>query len=141
MPTMIQNPEIAGTEISGLQPVMREGAQSGLGSFLQGLLPAINDEVKKYQDENASKNIALGMSDEMNKVHREVSWLDRRNYTYGHQYQSVQNGQAILQKKFTDDVAGIDHTDPEAANRIFDIGREYMASTVQNVYDLSLIHI
>lgn len=138
MPTMIQNPEIAGTEISGLQPVMREGAQSGLGSFLQGLLPAINDEVKKYQDENASKNIALGMSDEMNKVHREVSWLDRRNYTYGHQYQSVQNGQAILQKKFTDDVASIDRTDPEAANRIFDIGREYMASTVQNVYDSNL---
>lgn len=138
MPTMIQTPEITGTEISGLQPVMREGAKTGLGSFLSGLLPAINDEVKKYQDENATKNIALGMTDEMNKVHRDVSWLDRRNYTYGHQYQSVQNGQATLQKKFTDDVAGIDSTDPDAANRIFDIGREYMASTVQNVYDSNL---
>lgn len=138
MPTMIQTPEIAGTEISGLQPVMREGAKTGLGSFLTGLLPAINDEVKTYQDDNAQKNIALGMSDEMNKVHRDVSWLDRRNYTYGHQYQSVQNGQASLQKKFTDDVAGIASADPEAANRIFDIGREYMASTVDNVYKSNL---
>ena len=138
MPTMIPTPEIAGTEVSGLQAIQRQGAPSELGSFLQGMLPAINDEVKKYQDENASKNMALGMTDEMNKVHREVSWIDRRNYTYGHQYQNVQNGQAILQKKFTDDVAGIDHTDPEAANRIFDIGRDYMASTVQNVYDSNL---
>ena len=138
MPTMIQTPEIAGTEVSGLQAIQRQGAPSELGSFLQGMLPAINDEIKNYQDENASKNIALGMSDEMNKVHREVSWIDRRNYTYGHQYQNVQNGQAILQKKFTDDVAGIDSTDPEAANRIFDIGRDYMASTVQNVYDSNL---
>ena len=138
MPTMIQTPEIAGTEVSGLQAIQRQGAPSELGSFLQGMLPAINDEIKNYQDENASKNMALGVTDEMNKVHREVSWIDRRNYTYGHQYQNVQNGQAILQKKFTDDVAGIDHTDPEAANRIFDIGRDYMASTVQNVYDSNL---
>lgn len=138
MPTMIQTPEIAGTEVSGLQAIQRQGAPSELGSFLQGMLPAINDEIKDYQDENASKNMALGMTDEMNKVHREVSWIDRRNYTYGHQYQNVQNGQAILQKKFTDDVAGIDSTDPEAANRIFDIGRDYMASTVQNVYDSNL---
>lgn len=138
MPTMIQTPEIAGTEVSGLQAIQRQGAPSELGSFLQGMLPAINDEIKNYQDENASKNMALGMTDEMNKVHREVSWIDRRNYTYGHQYQNVQNGQAILQKKFTDDVAGIDSTDPEAANRIFDIGRDYMASTVQNVYDSNL---
>ncbi len=138
MPTMIQTPEIAGTEVSGLQAIQRKGAPSELGSFLQGMLPAINDEIKNYQDENASKNMALGMTDEMNKVHREVSWIDRRNYTYGHQYQNVQNGQAILQKKFTDDVSGIDSTDPEAANRIFDIGRDYMASTVQNVYDSNL---
>ena len=45
---MIQTPEIAGTEVSGLQAIQRQGAPSELGSFLQGMLPAINDEVKKY---------------------------------------------------------------------------------------------
>lgn len=138
MPTMIQNPEIAGTEISGLQPVMREGAQSGLGSFLQGLLPAVNDEIKKHQDENKAKNIALGMNDELNKVHRDMSWLDKRNYEYGHQYQFVQNGQASLQKKFTEDVDGIDITDPDAANKVFEIGRQYMNNTVDNIHQSNL---
>ena len=84
MPTMIQAPDIVGTEVSGLQPVMRPSTQSGLGSFLQGLMPAVNTEIEKYQDENQQKNIALGMNDELNKVHRDVSWLDRRNYEYGH---------------------------------------------------------
>lgn len=138
MPTMIQAPEIASTEISGLQPVMRQGAQSELGSFLQGVLQEVPNQIKTYQEENKAKNIALGMNDELNKVHREVSWIDRRNYTYGHQYQSVQNGQASLQKKFVTDVDSIDTTDPDAANKVFEIGRQYMDNTVDNIHQSNL---
>ena len=138
MPTMIQAPDIVGTEVSGLQPVMRPSTQSGLGSFLQGLMPAVSTEIEKYQDENQQKNIALGMNDELNKVHRDVSWLDRRNYEYGHQYQFVQNGQAALQKKFSEDVGAIKTTDSDAATKVFDIGRQYMDATVTNIHESSL---
>lgn len=138
MPTMIQNPEIAGTEISGLQAIKRPVADSGLGSFLQSMIPAATQELKTYQDENRAKNIALGMNDQLNKVHREVSWLDKRNYDYGHQYQFVQNGQAALQKKFTTDVDSIDTADPDAANKVFEIGRQYMNSTVDNIFQSNL---
>lgn len=138
MPTMIQAPEVASTEVAGLQPVMRQGAAPELGSFLRGVLQEVPNQIKKHQDENQAKNIALGMNDELNKVHREVSWLDKRNYEYGHQYQFVQNGQAALQKKFTEDVDSIDITDPEAANKVFDIGRQYMNSTVDNIHQSKL---
>lgn len=138
MATMVQTPEIANTEISGLQAIQRPEAQSGLGAFLQGMLPTANAELTKYQDENRAKNIALGMNDQLNKVHREVSILDKRNYEYGHQYQSVQDGQATLQKQFVTDVDSIDTADPDAANKVFEIGRKYMDSTVENIHNSNL---
>lgn len=135
--SMVQNPEIASTEISGLQPILRPAGKSSLGEFLSSVLPAVNTELTKYKDENKAKNIALGMNDQLNGVHRDVSTLDKQNYEYGLNYQYVQSGQAALQKKFQSDIDNVDPTkaDPD---EFFKIGKQYMDSTVDNIYNSNL---
>lgn len=135
--SMVKTPEIASTEISGLQPILRPAGKNNLGAFLSSVLPAVNTEITKYKDENKAKNIALGMNDQLNGVHRDVSLLDRQNYEYGLNYQYVQSGQAALQKKFQNDIDTVDPTtaDPDA---LFKIGKEYMDATVDNIYNSKL---
>lgn len=137
MPTMVQTPDVASTEISGLAPVMRPVGVDGLGSFLQSVVPALYKEAKVYQQETAAKNIALGVNDQMNGAHREVSFLDRQNYNYGLSVAKVQSGQSTLQKQFQADIdaVDVDNPDPEA---LFKIKQKYLNDTVDNIYNSSL---
>lgn len=136
MATMVETPQAASVEVSNLQPVAKpEG--SNLGSFLSGIAKAGAAEIGKYKDANASKNIALGMNDALNQVHREVSILDREYYNHGVSYQNVLSGQAQLQKKFQTDIDNMDVNNPDT-EALFKTGREFMDNSVTNIFDSNL---
>lgn len=136
MGTIVQAPERADATVTGLQPIARP-QERGVGSFLSGILEPVVQAVDKYQEDNRTKNIALGMNDKLNNVVREVSVLDQKNYSQGITYQSVVNGQAALTKKFQEDLDNIDPNNPDPAE-YFRISKEYQAATVDNIHSSTL---
>lgn len=136
MGTLVQAPERADSTVTGLQPIARPQERS-VGSFLGSILEPVAQAAIKYQDDNAGKNIALGMNDKLNGVVREVSFLDQKNYKHGINYQGVVNGQAGLTKKFQEDLDNVDPNNPDP-DELFRISKEYQAATVDNIYNSDL---
>lgn len=138
MSTLVPTPEIAQTKISGLAPVQRgDQSNGGLGSFLSSFLPEAGKAISQYQEENKAYNIALGMNDSLNQVHREVSLLDRANYEYGITYQNTMSEQAALQKDFLDRLQQIDPNDPDPS-KFYDMTKEYLDNTVTAIHNSNL---
>lgn len=138
MSTLVPTPEIAQTQISGLAPVQRgDQSNGGLGSFLSSFLPEAGKAISQYQEENKAYNIALGMNDSLNQVHREVSFLDRANYEYGITYQNTMSEQAALQKDFLDRLQQIDTKDPDPS-KFYDMTKEYLDNTVTAIHNSNL---
>lgn len=95
MPTLVQAPDVANTQVSQLQAVEKPIAPSmGLSDFVVGLLPQVTQEIAKAQDDGKDYNIALGMNDELNAVTRDVSLIDRKYYKIGHDMQTIQTAMA-----------------------------------------------
>lgn len=136
MGTLVQAPELASTEVAGLQPIARPQGR-GVGSFLASILEPVNKEIDNYQKENRARNVALGMNDKLNNVVRDVSILDQQNYKHGINYQSVVNGQAALTKKFQEDLDNVDPNNPDP-DELFRITKEYQAQTVDNIHNSDL---
>ena len=133
MGSLVQSPEVADALVSGIQAsVTPTGSGGGIGSFLSKLLPAANAELEKYDEENKAKAMALGQNDKLNKMYREVSFLDRKNYAAGREYQSVINGQILLATDFQNKVDNMDvnNPDPDAYLRL---NEEYNTATVDIV--------
>lgn len=133
MGSLVQSPEVADAVVSGIQAsVTPTGSGGGIGSFLSKLLPAANAELEKYDKENKAKAVALGQNDKLNSMYREVSFLDRKNYAAGREYQNTINGQILLAKDFQNKVNNMDanNPDPDALMRL---NEEYNTATVDTV--------
>lgn len=133
MGSLVQSPEVADALVSGIQAsVTPTGSGGGIGSFLSKLLPAANAELEKYDKENKAKAVALGQNDKLNSMYREVSFLDRKNYAAGREYQNTINGQILLAKDFQNKVDNMDvnNPDPDALMRL---NEEYNTATVDTV--------
>lgn len=91
MATLVQQPDVANTQVSQLQAVDKPVKQSAsLSDFIVAALPAAKAVVDTLQEESKQHNLALGMNDELNQVTREVSWLDRKYYEQGRDIQTIQ---------------------------------------------------
>lgn len=138
MGTLVQAPERASVEIGGLAAIDKPASGSGgLGAFLEGILPAINQELNEYDKESRARVMALGQNDKLNNVMNEVSILDRQNYAHGRNYQGVVNGQIALAQKFQEKIYNADPAtfDPEELLRE---GREFTNQSVNNIHDSAL---
>lgn len=91
MATLVQQPDVANTQVSQLQAVDAPvKSRSSLSDFIVAALPAAKVAVDTLQEESRQHNLALGMNDELNQVTREVSWLDRKYYEQGRDIQTIQ---------------------------------------------------
>lgn len=134
MGTLVQAPERASVEVSGLQAIASPtGKGGGLGTFLSGVLPAVNQEIDKYQEANQDRLVALGQNDKLNKMYREVSVLDRQAYQQGRSYQDALNGQILLAKDFQNKVDELDRTDPDP-DALIQLQHEYNNASVDNIH-------
>lgn len=97
MPTLVQQPAIADTQVSQLQAVAEpvKVESSGLSSFIMGILPVATKFVADKQEEGKDYNLALGMNDELNGVARDVSFLDRKYYKHGRDLQTIQTAMTV----------------------------------------------
>ena len=133
MGTLVQAPERASVEVSGLQAIASPtGKGGGLGTFLSGILPAINQEIDSYQKENKAHNLALGQNDKLNGMVREAGLLNRRDYSQGREYQGVINGQIMLAKDFQ---GYMDSLDPDEfdPDEVYKKGQEFTAQTIETI--------
>lgn len=133
MGTLVQAPERASVEVSGLQAIASPtGKGGGLGTFLSGILPAVNREIDNYQKENKAHNLALGQNDKLNGMVREAGLLNRRDYSQGREYQSVVNGQIMLAKDFQ---GYMDSLDPDEfdPDEVYKKGQEFTAQTIETI--------
>ena len=91
MPTLIQQPNVADTQVSQLQAVAEPvSTKSGLSDFILGILPVAADAFTANQKANAQHNVALGMNDELNNFTRDVSFMDQKYYDQGREIQAVE---------------------------------------------------
>ena len=133
MGTLVQAPERASVEVSGLQAIASPtGKGGGLGTFLSGILPAINQEIDNYQKENKAHNLALGQNDKLNGMVREAGLLNRKDYSQGREYQGVINGQIMLAKDFQ---GYMDSLDPDEfdPDEVYKKGQEFTAQTIETI--------
>lgn len=138
MGTLVQAPERASVEIGGLAAIDKPASGTGgLGAFLEGILPAINQELNEYDKESRARVMALGQNDKLNNVMNEVSILDRQNYAHGRNYQGVVNGQIALAQKFQESIYNADPAtfDPDA---LLKEGRDFTNKSVNNIHDSAL---
>lgn len=113
MGTLVQEPERANVQVSGLQAIAKPAEGGGLGSFLTGILPAINQELDTYIADNKAHLRAVGQADKMNGMYREVSLIDRQSYTQGRNYQALVNTQIALRGKLQEGIDNLDPNDPD----------------------------
>ena len=91
MATLVQQPDVANTQVSQLQAIDRPVKPSAsLSDFIVAALPAAKAVVDTLQEGSKEHNLALGMNDELNQVTRDVSWLDRKYYEQGRDIQTIQ---------------------------------------------------
>lgn len=97
----ISRPELQGVQVRQLQasqePVVNE---TGFSDFTLNLLKQGNALVDKYQEENKTRLIALGVADAVQDNIREVSTLERKNYEQGREYGFLVHNQAQQRKEF-----------------------------------------
>lgn len=137
MPTMVELPQVVSPTVSSLQPIQRPVEGGGLSSFLQDVLPAINEAVKTDQEAYRDYNLAQGRNDELNNVQRSVGFLDAKYYNMGKEFQRLNSTQLEQDKMFesyVDDMVaqGAD------ADTIWDKGREYLRNNSDLIYQSNL---
>ncbi len=91
MATLVQQPDVANTQVAQLQAIDKPVRQSAsLSDFIVAALPVAKAVIDDIQEDTKQRNLALGMNDELNQVTREVSWLDRKYYEQGRDIQTIQ---------------------------------------------------
>lgn len=113
MGTLVQAPERAAATIGGLAPIEKPASGGGLGSFLEGILPAVNEVLDEHIKENKTHLRAVGQADKMNGMYREVSLIDRQSYAQGRNYQTLVNTQIALRQKLQEGIDNLDPTNPD----------------------------
>lgn len=124
MATLVQQPDVANTQISQLRAIETPVApKAGLSDFIVGLIPVAQQTIGALQEENKAHNLALGMNDELNNVTREVSWLDRKYYEHGRDVQTIQTGMAARDTEVSQTIYKRLQENPDLA--VDDVLREY----------------
>lgn len=136
MPTMVELPQIQNAQVSNLQAIDRPN-DTGLSTFMRDILPAAVNAVDQYQKENADRLIALGRSDQLNGIQRELGILDAKYYKQGTNYQKIVSIQAQQKKSFSTQVQELAQqgADPD---KIFDVGQAYLKDSVDAIYNSDL---
>ncbi len=133
MATMVELPQLAMPTISRLQAIDRPVKRSALSTFMQDILPKVQEGYDAYQKENADRLLALGMNDELNQVQRQVSWMDNRNYNQGKEYQKVLSTQMEQEDAFQTYVRQMAEQG-KTAEEIWDVGQKYLTDNVNLVH-------
>lgn len=140
MATLVQQPEVANTQISQLRAIDTPVApKAGLSDFIVGLMPVAQQTIGAIQEENKAHNLALGMNDELNNVTREVSWLDRKYYEHGRDVQTIQTGMAARDTEVSQTIYKRLQENPDLPEN--DVLREYEEGNkriVDGIYESDL---
>lgn len=132
MPSMVQLPETVMPTVSKLQAVEKP-VKEGFSGFLSRMLPEVGKGIDAYQEDNAKKNIALGMADELNGISRDVSWIDSNNYETGKEVQKISSTQAANQQKYLATVRSMAY-EGKTSEEIYEYGKQYLRENIDSVY-------
>lgn len=139
MATLVQQPDLAQVQVSNLQAIQRppETGQS-LSDFAFKLLGEGQKFLDNYDKENKDRLIALGASDYMNEYTREVNFLERKNYQQGRDFSSVVSAQTQRRQTFGQELQRMVQDPTMTEDQIFDANKEFLQSTVNDIYESGL---
>jgi len=139
MATLVQQPELAQVQVSNLQATQRPPeTEFGLSDFAMGVLGAGTKFLDRYDEDNKARLIALGASDYMNEYTREVSFLERKNYQQGRDFSEVVSAQTQRRQAFTQELQRMVQDPTMTEDQIFDANKEFLQSTVNDIYTSGL---
>ena len=135
MATLVQQPELAQVQVSNLQATQRPPeTEFGLSDFAMGVLGAGAKFLDQYDEDNKARLIALGASDYMNEYTREVNFLERKNYQQGRDFSEVVSAQTQRRQAFTQELQRMVKDPTMTEDQIFDANKEFLQSTVNDIY-------
>ncbi|CAL1776868.1 internal virion lysozyme motif [Acinetobacter phage vB_AbaP_Tama] len=137
MATQIQMPNVRDVQVSNLQAIERPAEGNALSSFMQDILPAADKALQTYNKENADRLIALGRSDQMNDVQREVNWLDGKYYNQGKEYQKLVATQAQQLQQFNARIKEMADSGA-SSDEMYQVGKEYLTQYTDAIYNSDL---
>jgi len=132
-----QMPSVRDVQVSNLQAIDRPAEGGVLSSFMQDILPAADKALQTYNKENADRLVALGRSDQMNDVHREVNWLDGKYYNQGKEYQKVVATQAQQLQQFNSRIKEM-ADNGASSDEMYQVGKEYLTQYTDAIYNSDL---
>ena len=135
MATLVQQPELAQVQVSNLQATQRPPeTEFGLSDFAMGVLGAGTKFLDQYDEDNKTRLIALGASDYMNEYTREVNILERKNYQQGRDFSEVVSSQTQRRQSFVQELQRMVQDPTMTEDQIFDANKEFLQSTVNDIY-------
>ena len=135
MATLVQQPELAQVQVSNLQATQRPPeTEFGLSDFAMGVLGAGAKFLDQYDEDNKTRLIALGASDYMNEYTREVNILERKNYQQGRDFSEVVSSQTQRRQSFVQELQRMVQDPTMTEDQIFDANKEFLQSTVNDIY-------
>ncbi len=139
MATLVQQPELAQVQQSNLQATQRPvETEQNLSDFALALVGKVSEGLDAYNKENKDRLIALGASDYMNEYTREVNFLERKNYQQGRDFSSVVSAQTQRRKTFGQELQRMVQDPTMTEDQIFDANKEFLQSTVNDIYESGL---
>ena len=135
MATIVQQPELGQVQLSNLQAVApTPNKDLNLSDFAMRLMGKGQEYLKEYDEENKTRLIALGASDYMNDYTRDVSFLERKYYQQGQDFSSVVASQTQRRRAFVQELQRMVQDPTVTEDQIFDANKEFLQSTVNDIY-------
>lgn len=135
MATIVQQPELGQVQLSNLQAVApTPNKDLNLSDFAMRLMGKGQEYLKEYDEENKTRLIALGASDYMNDYTRDVSFLERKYYQQGQDFSSVVSSQTQRRRTFVQELQRMVQDPTVTEDQIFDANKEFLQSTVNDIY-------
>ena len=139
MATLVQQPDLAQVQVSNLQATQRPPeTEQNLSDFALNLIGAGKEFIDTYDKDNKDRLIALGASDYMNEYTREVNFLERKNYQQGRDFSAVVSAQTQRRQAFSKELQRMIQDPTMTEDQIFDANKEFLQSTVNDIYGSGL---
>lgn len=139
MATIVPQPELAQVRQSNLQATQRPvEKEQNLSDFALALVGKASEGIDTYNKENKDRLIALGASDYMNDYTRDVSFLERKYYRQGQDFSSVVSAQTYRRQAFVQELQRMKQDPDVTEDQIFDANKEFLQSTVNDIYESGL---
>ena len=139
MATIVPQPELAQVRQSNLQATQRPvETEQNLSDFALALVGKVSEGLDSYNKENKDRLIALGASDYMNEYTRDVNFLERKNYQQGRDFSSVVSAQTQRRQTFGQELQRMVQDPTMTEDQIFDANKEFLQSTVNDIYESGL---